>query len=80
MNHAGALILLESAVKLLRHVAPVCQGVQVNALIHEAVRLRQALASLGPERMDELDCALIPRVRLQGKLGKQHGKEGEDVD
>lgn len=66
-NYAGALFLLGSAARLLRHVEPVCQGVDAAALIRGAERLRAALERLGPERMVELDPALIPRVHLRGK-------------
>ncbi len=66
-NHGGALYLLNSAVRLLRRVEPVCQGVDAAALMADAERLREALESLGPERMQELDRALIPKVYLWGK-------------
>lgn len=66
-NHPGALFLLGSAARLLRHVEPVCQGVDAAALIRDAGRLRAALESLGPERMGELDPALIPRVSFSGE-------------
>lgn len=64
-NHRGALFLLGSAAKLLRHVEPVCQEVDAAALIRDAERVRAALEALGPERMEELDPALIPRVSFR---------------
>lgn len=64
-NHRGALFLLGSAARLLRRVGPVCQGVDAAALLRDAERLREALASLGEERMKELDPALIPRVSFR---------------
>jgi predicted metal-dependent hydrolase len=63
-NYRGAMLLLASGVKLLRHVEPDCQGVDVDALIVAAERVREALASLGEARMEELDRQLVPRVRL----------------
>jgi predicted metal-dependent hydrolase len=66
-NYRGALSLLGSAAKLLRQVAPVCQGVDAAALIRDAERLRATLEDLGPERMEELDPALIPLVGFRGE-------------
>jgi predicted metal-dependent hydrolase len=63
-NYAGAMLLLASGVKLLRHVEPTCQGVDVSALIAATERLREALETLGEARMEELDPRLVPRVCL----------------
>ena len=63
-NFAGAMLLFDSGVKLLRHVEPSCQGVVVTALITDTERVREALASLGEARMQELDPRLVPRVRM----------------
>lgn len=64
-NFRGAMFLLGSARELLSCVEPLCQGVDVVALLRDAGRLREALETLGPERMGELDYTLIPRVRLR---------------
>lgn len=61
-NYKGAVILLGSGARLLGHVAPACQGVDVTLLIQDTDRIREALEALGPERMTELDPALIPHV------------------
>jgi hypothetical protein len=58
------VFLLGSAEELLTRVEPVCQGVDVAALLLDAARLRKVLEALGPERMGELDPSLIPRIRL----------------
>lgn len=63
-NFRGAMFLLGSAEELLTRVEPVCQGVDVAALLRDSGRLRRALETLGPERMGEVDSSLIPRVRL----------------
>lgn len=63
-NFRGALFLLGSAEELLTRVEPVCQGVDVAGLLRDTARLRQALETLGPDRMAELDAALIPRVMI----------------
>lgn len=64
-NYRGAVLLLQTGVKLLRHVAPVCRTVDVAGLIEESERLRKELERLGPERMAELDRELVPLVKLR---------------
>jgi len=66
-NFRGAVFLLGSAGELLTRVEPVCQGVDVAALLQDTARFRRALETIGPERMGEVDAALIPRVRLLDK-------------
>jgi predicted metal-dependent hydrolase len=63
-NHGGAVLLLRNGVKLLRHMAPDCQRVDVAKLIEDSERLREELEKLGPERMSELEAGLIPRIRM----------------
>jgi len=63
-NFRGAMVLLGSAEELLSRVEPVCQGVDVAALLLDAARFQRALETHGPERMREVDPSLIPRVRL----------------
>ncbi|ACM19682.1 protein of unknown function DUF309 [Geotalea daltonii FRC-32] len=64
-NYAGAVFLLGQAVKLLRHVEPVCRGVDVTEMIAKCERLRTEMKLLGPDRMGKLDRSLIPLIRLQ---------------
>lgn len=63
-NFGGAVSLLKGGAGYLRRVAPVCQQVDVSGLIEAADRVLEVLAGLGPDRMRELDPALIPRLRL----------------
>jgi predicted metal-dependent hydrolase len=63
-NFSGAVHLLESGVRYLRRVSPACQRIDVRQLIAAGDRLREALSLLGPDRMAELDLALIPKLRL----------------
>ena len=63
-NFKGSVLLLTSGADKLHRVRPVCQRIEVEALAAAADRLREALTTLGPERMAELDQALIPRLRL----------------
>jgi uncharacterized protein len=62
-NFKGALILLRGGADLLSRVAPVCQGVDVAALCLDAGRFHQALNALGEDRMGELACEYIIKVR-----------------
>lgn len=63
-NFRGALLLLASGADKLRRVRPVCQRIDVAELATAADRVREALTTLGAERMAELDDSLIPRLRL----------------
>lgn len=65
-NYGGACRLLESGARMLEQVSPACQGVDTATLAANARLLREALVSLGEERMAELDRTLIPQVRLAG--------------
>lgn len=63
-NFKGAEGLLERAADMLHRVAPACLGVDVARLVAEAGVMRRALLSLGPERMAEVDPALVPKLHL----------------
>ncbi|MCX6024441.1 MAG: DUF309 domain-containing protein [Chloroflexi bacterium] len=63
-NGRGALALMERGIRALEPFRPACSGVDVDRLIVDATRCREALVALGPERTAELDPALAPRVRL----------------
>jgi predicted metal-dependent hydrolase len=63
-NFHGASVLLEEGVERLRPFAPICQTVDVAALIADATSAREKLIALGPERMSEFDLANAPRVRF----------------
>jgi hypothetical protein len=63
-NYRGALIKLESGAAYLDAFAPRCSGVEVEALIAAARRLRAELVALGPERFAAVDRALLPRVEV----------------
>jgi predicted metal-dependent hydrolase len=64
-NYPGAMFLLGQAVQLLRRVEPVCLGVDVAEMIAECERLRHEMELLGPDRMNELDRALLPSIRIK---------------
>jgi len=63
-NFHGAVVKLETGVRLLEWFRPTCQGVEVDTLIADANRAREAIVALGPARLAEFDPALTPKVRL----------------
>jgi hypothetical protein len=63
-NYHGAVAKLETGVRLLQWFRPACQGVDVDALIADATRVRDLIVALGRERLADLAPALIPAVRL----------------
>ncbi|MEA2661792.1 MAG: uncharacterized protein QOH08_1364, partial [Chloroflexota bacterium] len=65
-NHHGATVLLEEGIERLRPFAPACQGVDVAALIADAIRARDELLRLGPDEMASYDLSRAPKVRLAG--------------
>ena len=63
-NYRGALLKLESGADYLGPFAPRCRQVEVARLISDARRLRAEVVALGPERLGEVDRALLPIIRL----------------
>jgi hypothetical protein len=55
---------LEGGTNYLQRVQPVCQRIDVAGLIIAAGRFHDALAALGPDRMQEAAESLIPRLVL----------------
>jgi predicted metal-dependent hydrolase len=66
-NFHGAEVKLATGVRLLQWFTPVCQGVDVAALIADATRAREAILALGPSRLAEFDRSRLPRVRFATK-------------
>ncbi len=63
-SYHGAVTKLETGVRFLQWFRPTCQGVDVDALIDDAIRARAAIVALGPDRLAEFNPALTPKVRL----------------
>jgi len=64
-NFHGASTLLEEGTRRLRPFAPRCQGVDVDALIADAVAARERLLAVGAEGMRGVDVAAVaPRIRF----------------
>jgi uncharacterized protein len=64
-NYRGAIIKLQSGADYLEPFAPRCMGIEVGRLIADARRLRAELVARGPERLAEVDLALLPLVHLR---------------
>lgn len=74
-NFGGAISLLKGGAGYLARTQPVCQRIQVAEFIQAADRVREALELLGPDRMKELDPALIPGLRLAPSPGAAEERE-----
>ena len=66
-NYRGATIKLQTGADYLDPFAPRCMGVEVARLIADARRLRAEIVALEPERIAEVDLALLPVVHLSGE-------------
>lgn len=65
-NYHGAVYMLTRGPEYLRPFAPRCQGVDVAGLLAAAARALEAVQALGPDRLDEFDWSLAPRVDISG--------------
>ena len=68
-NYRGADKVLTRGINYLKPYAPRCMGVQVQRLIDEATLTLEQLHALGPERIDEINIALLPQVHYEEKVG-----------
>lgn len=66
-NYRGALIKLQTGADYLEPFRPRCQTIEVGELIDAARTLRAAIVAHGPDRLAEVDLALLPRVRLSAE-------------
>lgn len=63
-NYHGAVYMLTRGSMYLRPFAPVCQSVDVQALVDAAASTLRAVEALGPERLRDFDWGSAPRVQL----------------
>lgn len=66
-NYRGALIKLQTGADYLEPFRPRCQSIEVGELIDAARTLRAAIVTHGPDRLPEVDLALLPIVRRTGE-------------
>lgn len=64
LNHHGTVYMLGRGSMYLRRFPSVCQGVDVAALLAAAERALHEVERLGPDRLQEFDWRLAPRVEL----------------
>lgn len=62
-NFNGAVALLQGGMDYLRQAPSTCQWLDLADLIRQAELLLDELSQLGPERMAELDQALLLKIR-----------------
>jgi predicted metal-dependent hydrolase len=65
-NHHGVVYMLTRGSMYLRRFPPVCQGVDVAAILEAASRALAHVEDLGPHRLGEFDWGLAPKIRLRG--------------
>ena len=63
-NHHGTVYMLTRGARYLAPFAPRCQGVDVEALLHDAAAALTEVERLGPDRLADFDWRLAPKVRL----------------
>ena len=63
-NYHGVVYMLTQGSTYLRPFAPVCQAVDVGALLESSALALSAVEELGPTRLNEFDWGLAPRVSL----------------
>ncbi len=63
-NVRGAIAKLGTAVRFLQWFTPICQRVDVTALIADANRARDLIENLGPNHLADFDWSNAPRVHL----------------
>lgn len=61
-NYAGASKMFRRGLPRLRGLPEVCQGAHVAELVTAARAVHDAAATLGAERIGELDLAILPKV------------------
>jgi len=64
-NYRGAVIKLQTGADYLEPYAPRCMRVEVGRLIGDARRLRAEVVARGPDRLADVDRALLPIIRLR---------------
>jgi predicted metal-dependent hydrolase len=63
-NFHGAAVKLDHGIRLLEAFPGVCHGIDIDRLRRDALRARKGLLELGPERLDQFERDLVPRVHL----------------
>src|ERR1044071_10392680 len=64
LNHHGTVYMLTRGPRYLAPFAPICQQVDVQALLDAAAAALADVNRLGPTRLGDFDWRLVPKVRL----------------
>lgn len=64
-NYRGVIKVLTRGIHYLEPYAPRCMGVDVQRLIDEAGAVLNQVQALGPDRLDEIKIAELPRVHYE---------------
>jgi hypothetical protein len=64
-NYNGVMKVLARGINYLKPYAPECYGVDVARLIEEGSAVYLRAKDLGPERLDEIPLATLPKVYFQ---------------
>src|SRR5204862_5943123 len=64
LNHHGTVYMLPRGSAYLQPFTPRCQRVDVQALLDAAAAALREVERLGPDRLDEFDWRLTPKVRV----------------
>ena len=64
LNHHGTVYMLTRGAAYLAPFAPRCQSIDVQALLDDAETALRAVERLGPDRLEDFDWRLTPRVRV----------------
>src|SRR4051794_18232551 len=63
LNHHGTVYMLTRGSRYLAPFAPSCQRVNVAQLIEDAAAALREVERLGPDRLQDFDWRLVPRVQ-----------------
>jgi predicted metal-dependent hydrolase len=63
-RYRPTLVLLRSGSRYLEPFAPVSLGVNVAQLLEGAARCLEHVQQLGPERLNDFDWSLVPRIEM----------------
>jgi hypothetical protein len=66
-NAIGAIKMINRAEKWLQPFRPACQGIDVDRLLADAVRLRDEIERRGADQIDRVDRRLFPQVHFNQK-------------
>jgi predicted metal-dependent hydrolase len=63
-NFHGAAVKLDHGIRLLEPFPPVCHGVNIARLRHDAAVARKHLLALGPRNLSLFEPELVPKVHM----------------